>query len=697
MKIILKRAGNYLLLIFPIIFVTLQVLLKIDTKYFFLSNYDPAYSFLFNGLNLANGELGSGLAHFPGTPVQIYMAIIIRLGHLFRNAGIVTEDVLVHPEYYLSLASYGIILIIALTLYFSGWIIYKKTNNLAVSLAIQIIPMLSVTGLLFSSAIMCEPFLVIATMGIIAQISLYCFSGELYSNLKQMLYLSLFTAIGITTKIIFIPVVILPFLILKKRKWKIYFLLFTFIISALLLIPAYPDLHSYTDWIKILVTHKGIYGSGGSGFTDIPTLTLNLQHILFSDMLFFFIFLFVIIYLIAMLIPSLRDKTEEKIRKIVIGIFIVVLMQLIMIGKHYLPHYMIIPYSLIMFISVLILFGFKKPLFQHKYNQQINIVFVFVAGILLIIRFLGSFTFSPDLKNPSIETLEYLETLPADGQKIIIGSGSSPYKEMALYLGMAFSANSGSYQAILQKHYPGAYFYNEYLDRYCDWYNDYNLEEILSKQKTTYIFRKSKEDSIPVSMLNEITELKNRGLVDSFSLQYKNSIAHDYLYKIESDTAMLRKRFKNYESIRCNCEILDSIGTSFLATDGIHLFDKTFLRSSDFVHDGKYSVKLTPEMPYALDIKLKVNINDYIKSFVWRNASDKKGLIVLTDDVPNGIYRTGTVVMLNQDNWEKIVFNYKVPENFKGDEVHLYLWYNGNEVCYFDDFEIEIYRNRLAD
>ena len=142
----LYKRDIYPLLAFPLIFFTLQFLLKADYKYYFTSAYDPAYAFLFNGLNLAEGELGSGLAGFPGTTVQIFVALMIRLGYLFREATSLTEDVLTNPEYYLNIASYGIILLISLSLLFSGTILYKHTHNIGISLAIQLVPFLSLTG-----------------------------------------------------------------------------------------------------------------------------------------------------------------------------------------------------------------------------------------------------------------------------------------------------------------------------------------------------------------------------------------------------------------------------------------------------------------------------------------------------------------------------------------------------------------------
>ena len=134
----LYKREIYLILAFPLVFFTLQLLLKIDYKYYFTSAWDPAYAFLFNGLNLADGELGSGLAGFPGTTVQFFVALMIRLGYLFRNATALTEDVLTNPEYYLNIAGYGIILLNSLAIMLSGAILYRHTKNLALSLAFSL-------------------------------------------------------------------------------------------------------------------------------------------------------------------------------------------------------------------------------------------------------------------------------------------------------------------------------------------------------------------------------------------------------------------------------------------------------------------------------------------------------------------------------------------------------------------------------
>ena len=689
----LYKRDIYLLLAFPLIFFTLQFLLKTDYKYYFTSAYDPAYAFLFNGLNLAEGELGSGLAGFPGTTVQIFVALMIRLGYLFREATSLTEDVLTNPEYYLNIASYGIILLISLSLLFSGTILYKHTHNIGISLAIQLVPFLSLTGLHFSSIVMCEPLLVIAVQGIALQAALHCFTDNTNPGNRQIFYLSVFTAIGLTTKMVFFPVFMLPFFVINGWKSRFKYILIIFFASAILLIPAYPDWRLSVSWARLLLFHKGIYGYGESGIVDMVSFINSLKEAFSSDLLFTVLFILILSYLLMRFVPGIKEIIHQRNYRIVAGAYTVIIIQLLMIGKHYLPHYLISVYGLIMIAFLFSLTGFKRPSFLTKYNRWFYSLTIMLAGVFLIIRFLKSFEFSPDFRHPFTETVEFVNNNVGNEQRIIVEGYSSAFKEYGLYFGLAFSGRaSQKYRPILKKLYPRTYFFNIAQERYFDWSSDISFMEILSFDKTTWLFRKSKTDTIPALIMDEVLFLKNAGLITALTLEYKNPAAYDYLYKIESDTNALKKYFMEKEAFLCDCESISTDGKAFVSTSGKFIFEKAYLRSSEKAYDGQYSVKLNADNPYALDIKLKVKKNDYIKTFLWRNSPDNKGSIVLTDGIPNGIYRAGSTAFRIQDGWQRINLNFRIPVNFQGEEIHLYLWYNGKDSCYFDDFEIRVLR-----
>jgi heme/copper-type cytochrome/quinol oxidase subunit 4 len=687
------KRTRYIFVLFPLIFFATQFLLKTDYRYYFTSAYDPAYAFLFNGLNLAQGKLGSGLAGFPGTPVQIFVALMIRLGYLFRGATPLSEDVLSNPEYYLNIAGYGIVILISLMLFFSGTILYRRTHKIGMALAIQLVPFLSITGLHFGSIVMCEPFLIFAVQGIALQLALFCHADKTASGSGQILSLSFFTAIGLTTKLVFLPMVLLPFFAVSGWINRLKYFLITLLASAVLLIPAYPDWRLFLRWLRLLLYHTGIYGSGGSGIIDAGLFMNNLKQIFSTDVLFTTIFILIFVYLLAGLLPGIWKRIHQKNYSIIAGIYFVIVIQLVIIGKHYLPHYMVTVYGLVMIAVLLALASFKKPVFSNRRGPYYYLIFVLLSGMILTFRFLRSFTFSPGFQHPFTETLEYVNSHVGNGQRIIVAEYSSAFKEYGLYFGLAFSSEANqTFRPVLKKLYPNTYFYNISRENYFDWNADISLEEILSMNHTTYLFRKSKTDTIPAQLQDDILRLKKNGFVSAFTLEYKNPVAFDYLYSIESDTNALKLFFEEKETIICNCELSDEEGSVFLSTDGEYSFEKAYMRSSERVYDGKYAVKLKAEYPYALDIRLKVCQNDYIKTFAWKRSSDDKGLIVLTDDNPDGIYRAGSNICQTLEGWQRINLNFRIPKKFQGNEIHFYLWYNGKDSCYFDDFEIKIFK-----
>ncbi|HJX71906.1 MAG TPA: hypothetical protein VJ346_08140, partial [Bacteroidales bacterium] len=564
--------------------------------------------------------------------------------------------------------------------------------NLAISLAIQLIPFLSITGLHFNSIVMCEPFLVFAIQGIALQLALYCFADKGSPGNGQILLLAFFTAIGLTTKIIFIPVFLLPFFVINGWTHRFKYIFITFFISAILLISAYPDWHLFVNWFKMLLFHKGIYGYGESGVVDIDLFIYSLKEIFSTDLLFSLLFVLILLYLSMRLVPGIKENIHRKNYRMVVGIIIVIIIQLLMIGKHYLPHYLISVYSLVMIALLFSFTGFKKLSFLTKYSKWLYSLTVVLAGIFLIIRFLQSFHFSPNFRHPFTETVNYVNNNVGDKQRIIVEGFSSAFKEYGLYFGLVFSSRSiNKYRPVLKKLYPETFFYNISQDRYFDWISNVSPVEILSLNKTTYLFRKSRTDTIPAILLDELLYFRKAGFIIAFNLEYKNPIAFDYLYKIESDTNALKKFYIEKETIICDCESIGENGDVFVSANGEFTFEKAYMRSLEQVHDGQYAVKLDVNNPYALDIRLKVNKNDYIKTFAWRNAQDDKGKIVLTDDIPNSIYSAGSAAVQTQDGWQRINLNFRIPAHFQGEEIHLYLWHNGKDSCYFDDFEIRIF------
>ncbi len=62
---------------------------------------DPDYIYLLSGLSMGNLHLNVGHVDNPGTPLQIIVALVTRIVHLFAGEGSYSTDILQRPDFYL--------------------------------------------------------------------------------------------------------------------------------------------------------------------------------------------------------------------------------------------------------------------------------------------------------------------------------------------------------------------------------------------------------------------------------------------------------------------------------------------------------------------------------------------------------------------------------------------------------------------
>ena len=115
-------------------------------------------------------------------------------------------------------------------------------------------------------------------------------------------------------------------------------------------------------------------------------------------------------------------------------------------------------------------------------------------------------------------------------------------------------------------------------------------------------------------------------------------------------------------------------------------------QSSDFARSGRYSCKLTKESPFGItSIVSEVNADEHFKISVWRyvNSNNNAGLAVAANDV-NKLYVFKTESFINENHWQKIEIDFKIPVAAHMQDLKIYCWNNDPGLpAYFDDLKIE--------
>ncbi|MGF7138913.1 right-handed parallel beta-helix repeat-containing protein [Roseimarinus sediminis] len=139
----------------------------------------------------------------------------------------------------------------------------------------------------------------------------------------------------------------------------------------------------------------------------------------------------------------------------------------------------------------------------------------------------------------------------------------------------------------------------------------------------------------------------------------------------------------------CTAETLNKEGDHF--TDAYHpsiLFRNTVARSDEQAKEGAYSVKLTKDRPFGFTIQFpQCSPDEFFRLTVWRKSTNDKGVIVASTN--DGFYVASDKVYERADNgWEKLILEFFAPANLK-ENISAYVWNNGADSVYFDNFYIE--------
>ena len=153
------------------------------------------------------------------------------------------------------------------------------------------------------------------------------------------------------------------------------------------------------------------------------------------------------------------------------------------------------------------------------------------------------------------------------------------------------------------------------------------------------------------------------------------------------------EEFPAGKTIICDAEQLNKKGDKFVAqNDSASFFDAGKQRTDITSFTGKYSALTIPKKKaFAFGHTIERAGSDwYFKISVWRKSKDGKGVLTSSGKDPRKFYTaTSQPVLKRSDGWEKLELELYTPPFFNNDPVTFYVWNNGTDTIYFDDFVIE--------
>ncbi len=279
----LKRIAPFVVL--PMVFLLAAfAFARIVGPFYSAYNYDPDYVYLFNGLNLASLQSPEHIDH-PGTPLQLLLALAIRLANLGVAAPQTAANVIGHAETYLAAASVVILLAYASMLVWAGVAVAKRTGSLAAGWLVQSTPFLLGDNFLLLLRVNPEPMLLLLSLALAPFLIEENGSGGSVIWSRR-LRLSFLVATGLCIKITFLPVFVVVLLAETGRANRLWH---AGLVAGWSLLWTFPIWNKYSrlfEWFWGLALKQGPYARGPVGFISAKSLFSGLATLLWANKIY---------------------------------------------------------------------------------------------------------------------------------------------------------------------------------------------------------------------------------------------------------------------------------------------------------------------------------------------------------------------------------------------------------------------------
>lgn len=524
------------LLILPVcLYITADTLKEVQGPYY-LNFYDPSYVYLISSLNLAQGERVGHFDH-PGTTVQTTGALIVKIYHLLSNPDTdIVSDVLTRPEDYLRTMNRIFIVINSFVLFLFGIFVFRISGNLLLSMLLQLSPFVSMEnfyGLIITTP---ENFLVFVTLCFLSILIFYLYKID-PDNIpfSIIIYFAVVSGFGLATKLNFLPLLLIPLILLKGFKNKIMFCAFTVITFLIFVFPALSNYERFFIWVERLFLFSGHYGTGSENVIDSSSFVSSLKLIFFKDNIFTAAYL-ILLFTVTILFfrkpkPGSENKSFIKEKNILVSVFLSITLQIIMVAKHYAQYYMIPSFVLCIFVIVLssILLSQYISLFSRFSLNSIYIFIFTIISVWSLVWIIISYNEGSKQRTEAFRIEKYIEDNYKDD--LVISSYGSADRDCALAFASEYGATQTErYNMLLSKLTGQHIFYNPWINAVHDIdKNDNIIYSLCSRKKIILQINNYGSPDRFTETLNNICGIRNSTYKKVFSNGNDESVYEVYL------------------------------------------------------------------------------------------------------------------------------------------------------------------------
>lgn len=524
---------NFSIAIIPLLVVAWGIFLYSFFDPFYSKSVDPEFPYLINGLNCALLKFNFiGHIDHPGTPFQIFNGIVIRITHLISGKGEIAQDVFARPDYYLNAISNSLLLIQAFLMFAVGFMGIKRKIPIWQIAILQATCFFSNDLVWFFARVNPDRFFMIS--GLIF-ILIYLKHGyENRMSRKFALWSGVVMALGMATKINFLPVLLIPLLLIDGNKNRLIYIGSGIVSFFVFILPIIDKFGAFRSFIEGIFKHDGLYGGGEAN-------VLNYQKMMESATEIFRLnpgLYFLIAALFVMIFVAIRKRKEgtKGFAFLFAGFLFVIALQMLMVSKHFKNYYLapVFVFYGFMFFSISI---FLSRIIVKKSRLILSSLLLPLLFIILtFVKVKDDYSVISEIVDHRVKIRKFVEAeISKDDFWFVQPTWEvAPFMENALIYGLSYCGHRIEYMPQLMAVNPNIVTYEYNNDEVKLWRGSpVKLDSVVATGKNIHIYSSpGRQASILMQLINDAAIRNNIQL--SVDTIYSDSETKHEIFRLKA-------------------------------------------------------------------------------------------------------------------------------------------------------------------
>jgi hypothetical protein len=465
--------------------ITILILRNHAGPFWMWSNLDPDYFYVLDSLNMINLNW-PGVYHHPGTPVQFFGAIAVKVAHPLTSSKELTQLVLQNPEYYLGIIHASLVVLNTLAMVFAGVCAHVVFGGYLAALFIQFGPFISKLCIKWMTHVAPEPML-ISTVLVLGGVALLALRpGQLeHHKTRYAIVFGFIAGFGMAIKITSIGIYFLPFFILYNFRYLAIYGLTTALSIFIFTLPAIGNYGIFIAHIQNISVGNPELGTVIKPFIVVPEYLHQIKRVS-SRPAIFMVFFFGLLTTIYFLVCAKIDKVEVSSKvKLIAGICLADVVQVLVVAKHPSGHYMV-PVLALSTLGIALLYQIWmdrcRIIGSNALNLKISFIFLFIA--LVGVQTNAGIKLDTQFKLRVANTLLYDDTRFTQCARIYFWAAATP--SYPLQIGDDMAGHNFAKQ-LSQIRPKNDFWYEVARKEFRDWKGIRDAKEIVASYPCIYI------------------------------------------------------------------------------------------------------------------------------------------------------------------------------------------------------------------